>query len=224
MSDKRVLVITNEWPEYSGIVPANTLAGITEDFNYVKNLVEIAREISGYEVKEVLAYGMTQKDVDEFAPDYILAGGHCAWEGWGDIDYLKKTYAVECDLVKTTKVPYMGICAGHQFLSMAYGSIVAPMGDAYEKDQEYGPAEVKMLKDDPLFKGLPDPFRVMMYHSWEIKNPPDEFEVIGSTNLCRYAMVRHKERPVYGVQFHPEMLKCETVQDGEQLLRNFFAL
>ncbi|MCI6639372.1 MAG: gamma-glutamyl-gamma-aminobutyrate hydrolase family protein [Pygmaiobacter massiliensis] len=221
---KRVLVITNEWPGDPGLVPANTLRGITQDFYYVKNLVDQVRQITQGEVKEVYAQQLDLEMVKQYAPDYIVAGGHCNQKGWGDMDYLRSEYAVECELVRTTTVPYLGICAGHQFVSMAYGQTIAQMGEDYAKPEEVGPAKVQILENDPLFEGMPDPFAVMMYHSWEIKGIHPDFRVIGKTDLCRYAAVRHKDRPIYGVQFHPEMLGCPDVQDGKKLLENFFSL
>lgn len=221
---KRVLVINNEWPGDAGLVPANTLAGITEDFCYVTNMVEQVKELSGGEVKVIDAHGLTLDAVTAFAPHCIVAGGHCNPNGWGDMDYLRTEYAAECELIRTVDVPYLGICAGHQFICMAYGSDLEPMGEDYDEPEEMGPSDVEILEDTPLFAGLPDPFRAMMYHSWEVKALPPQLKVIGRTRLCRNAAVKHCSRPVYGVQFHPEILRCPTIQDGRQLLQNFFSL
>lgn len=221
---KRVLVINNEWPGDSGLVPANTLSGITEDFWYIPNLLEQVKALSGGEVVMVDVQDLTLSAAAKFAPDYILTGGHCNPNGWGSMDYLRQYYAVECELIRRVEVPWLGICAGHQFVCMAYGSDIEPMGEDYTEPEEVGPAQVSILEDDPLFAGLPDPFQVMMYHSWEVKALNPKLKVIGRTPLCRNAVVRHRDRPVYGVQFHPEMLNCPSVQDGEQLLKNFFSL
>ena len=221
---KRVLVITNEWPGDPGHIPANTLSGITQDFDYVPNLIEKVKELSHYEVKDIYSQDLTLEFVKAYAPDYIITGGHCSMNGWGDMDYLRKEYAVECELIRTTQVPYLGICAGHQFIGMAYGQSIEPLGDDYEEPEEVGPVCVNIVEEDPLFTGLPNPFKVMMYHSWEVKGVHPDFKIIGQTRLCRYAAVKHKDRPVYGVQFHPEMLGSPSVQDGLQLLKNFFAL
>jgi GMP synthase-like glutamine amidotransferase len=221
---KRVLVINNEWPGDPGLVPANTLTGITEDFYYVSNMLEQVKQFSGGEVIMVDAQELTLPAVAAFAPNYIIAGGHCNLNGWGDMDYLREYYAAECELIRTVEVPYLGICAGHQFVCMAYGMDIQPMGKDYDQPEEVGPARVSILEQAPLLAGLPDPFQVMMYHSWEVKGCSPELKTIGRTSLCRNAVVRHRERPVYGVQFHPEMLNCPTVQDGAQLLKNFFSL
>lgn len=221
---KRVLIINNEWPGDPGLVPANTLAGITEDFEYVPNMLQQAAELSGGEVRMIHARDLTLRAAAEFAPDCIITGGHCNPNGWGDMAYLRREYAVECELIRSVQVPLLGICAGHQFVCMAYGAEIEPMGEDYPLPEELGPAQVHTAEQDPLFAGLPEPFQVMMYHSWEVKQVPPPLKTIASTALCRNAVVRHRDRPVYGVQFHPEMLRCPAVQDGRALLKNFFSL
>lgn len=224
---KKVLVITNESRSYSGIILANTLKGIDRDFNYVTNLVEMVKKCSQYAVQEVHYKDLTMDMVNEYKPDYIVAGGHCSLDGWceGKNAELRKEYAVEMELIRTTTVPYLGICAGHQYVLSAYGHTdILPMGSDYNEHEECGPVDVTICEEDPIFLGVTNPFCVMAYHSWEIKELPEEFKVIGTTRLCKFAMVKHKTRPVYGTQFHPEMLACAQVQGGAQLLKNFFVL
>lgn len=110
-------------------------------------------------------------------------------------------------------VPVLGICYGLQLLAHALGG-----GIAASTDREYGPAELTVTADSPLFKGVAAPARVWMSHGDRVKTPPPGFKVLARTDSIEVAAMADESRRLYGVQFHPEVHHTEC---GPAVLRNF---
>jgi GMP synthase (glutamine-hydrolysing) len=110
-------------------------------------------------------------------------------------------------------VPVLGICYGMQLLSQMFGGRVAKA-----PAREYGPAVVEVDKPDRLFKGCARQLDVWMSHWDQVELPPEAFEVLAHTANCPVAAVRHREREIYAVQFHPEVVHT---RDGLAVFRNF---
>ena len=112
-------------------------------------------------------------------------------------------------------VPVLGICYGMGLLTQAAGGRV--VGGAR---REYGRAEMEVLDADRLLSGFEPGGRttVWMSHGDHIEEPPEGFEVLGRTESVPVAAFRHRERELYGVQFHPEV--AHTPRGGE-MLENF---
>ncbi|MDN5357158.1 MAG: GMP synthase subunit A [Candidatus Methanomethylophilaceae archaeon] len=113
-------------------------------------------------------------------------------------------------------VPIFGICAGMQFLSEHFGGTLGP-GD----DPEYGAVELTITSHDDIFKGMPDAIEVWASHNDEVKTVPDGFDVTASSVRCKAEAVRCRDRPIFGVQFHPEV---ENTQYGPEMFRNFLEI
>ena len=112
-------------------------------------------------------------------------------------------------------IPVLGICYGLQWICHALGGVVEKA-----EEREYGRAQLKLERRDPLFAGLDDRAErtVWMNHGDRVLRLPPGFEVLASSDHSPYAALRHRERPIYGVQFHPEVVHTEG---GGQLLANF---
>ncbi|MHC4870432.1 MAG: glutamine-hydrolyzing GMP synthase [Planctomycetota bacterium] len=111
------------------------------------------------------------------------------------------------------EVPVFGICYGTQLMCASQGGEVTPA-----ESREYGVAKINVLNKDNLFKDLTDEVKVWMSHGDQINNLPEEFETLASTDTCPHAAIRHKNKPLYGVQFHPEVHHTPL---GRDILRNF---
>ena len=112
------------------------------------------------------------------------------------------------------RLPVLGICYGAQLLSYTQGGKVEPVGT-----REYGRAELERI--DPscaLFKGIVAPSQVWMSHGDTITALPAGYHVTASTDSVEYAAFECSDAPVWGVQFHPEVM--HTLQ-GAKLLENF---
>ena len=216
---KRVLIINDEWTAKDpGVVPAGTLPGVQRDFHIVTNLEEVIRTLTGYITCVVFHQDVTPELLEDLKPDYIVASGR--WKDWDEMN-LDREYAVAFEALRAAKVPVLGICAGHQLIPVAFGGRVGKMVESEAPVREVGYTTIRS-KADPLFAGLPLDFRCMMAHRDEVKELPPEFETIASTDICPCAALRHKTRPIWGVQFHPEVCTPEE-QDGIQIMLNFFS-
>ncbi len=110
--------------------------------------------------------------------------------------------------------PVLGICYGAQLLSFSQGGRVEPVGS-----REYGRAELSFIDAScPLFNGIEAPSQVWMSHGDTITALPEGYRVTASTDSVEFAAFQGASDPVWGVQFHPEVM--HTLQ-GARLLENF---
>jgi len=119
-----------------------------------------------------------------------------------------------------SEIPMLGVCLGHQAIGEAYG------GRVVRADRVMHGKTSRVVHDgSDLFRGLPNPLGVMRYHSLVIERGsiPAELEVVAYAEDAPEEIhaVRHREHPVWGVQFHPESVLTEH---GKELLRNFLEL
>ena len=110
-------------------------------------------------------------------------------------------------------VPVLGICYGMQLLAHVQGGRVGA-GEA----REYGAAHCRRLGDDPLLEGVPESFDVWMSHGDRVETLPEGFTALAETRDLPCAVMRHAERAVYGLQFHPEVVHTP---EGGRILANF---
>lgn len=110
-------------------------------------------------------------------------------------------------------VPVLGICYGMQLTCEMLGGEVRGADS-----REYGRAQLEIKDDRDLLAGIPERTSVWMSHGDQVTGLSDGFDVVASTDTCPYAAVRHREKPVWGVQFHPEVTHTPH---GIDILRNF---
>jgi hypothetical protein len=82
---------------------------------------------------------------------------------------------------------------------------------------------VNVVHGAPLFAGFGNSVLIREFHAYEVTQLPAEFELLASTAETRVQVIKHKDKPLYGTQFHPERYDAEHL-DGERLLRNFLRL
>ena len=118
------------------------------------------------------------------------------------------------EYLEKTDFPILGICAGHQFMARYFGGEVKP-----SKIPEFGKIELMLLKEDELlFGGVPKRSIVWESHNDEITILPDDFELMAESKSCKIQAMRHKKKPFYGLQFHPEV---EHTEYGKTIFENF---
>lgn len=113
--------------------------------------------------------------------------------------------------VKTVSTPILGICFGHQILGVLYGSEVANMGKMIDTIEE-----IEIVKDDVLFSKIKNQSLFREKHS-EFITLPEGFHLLAKSKSCENEAMKHQNKAIYGVQFHPEV----SDEDGRQLLKNF---
>jgi GMP synthase (glutamine-hydrolysing) len=117
------------------------------------------------------------------------------------------------DIALNSKLPILGICLGHQLIARAYGGEV---GRA--ESEEYAHTKIYVKNENDLFKNMPKEFTAWASHKDEVKKVPECFEILAYSDICDVESIKHKEKPIYGVQFHPEVSHTEC---GSELLKNF---
>ncbi|MFE1413678.1 aminodeoxychorismate synthase component I [Streptomyces sp. NPDC058746] len=120
------------------------------------------------------------------------------------------------EITERTTLPLLGICLGHQGIGLLHGATV---GRAPEP--QHGRVSSVLHSGEGLFTGIPSPMQVVRYHSLAVTDLPPELEATAWTPDGILMGLRHRERPMWGLQFHPESICAEY---GVELLRNFAEL
>lgn len=124
------------------------------------------------------------------------------------------------DIVKKAPedLPILGVCLGHQSIGQAMGGDIVTA-----REIRHGKISTIHQTGGVLFKGVPEYFDVVRYHSLAIDPPklPDTLIADATTEDGEIMAVHHVSRPVFGVQFHPESIRTEY---GHEMLRNFLSV
>jgi anthranilate synthase component 2 len=152
-------------------------------------------------------------EIGELAPSAIvISPGPCT----------PKEAGVTVDVIRRwgSSIPTLGVCLGHQAIGEAYGGVVIRADKVM-----HGKTSLITHDGTGVFAGLPSPLEVMRYHSLIVERDslPNCLSVVAvsSEDPTEIHGVKHREHPVYGVQFHPESV---MTQSGKQLLQNFLEL
>jgi len=167
----------------------------------------IARRVRQQQVYcEIVRHDLTAERIRALAPmGIILSGGPASVYEQG---------APKCDpAIFRLGLPVLGICYGMQLACEVLGSRVqsAPA-------REYGRAHCRIIHANELFAGIPAETEVWMSHGDQVSEVSDDFLPLAATDTCPVAAVKHRQLPVYGLQFHPEV--THTPQ-GSKILENF---
>lgn len=117
------------------------------------------------------------------------------------------------EILRHAEMPVLGICLGHQGIATAYGGRVTRAPEPY-----HGRVSTIRHRGTDLFAGLPPRFEVARYHSLAVTELPAELEPTAWTRDGVLMGLRHRNRPLWGMQFHPESIGSSY---GRQLLANF---
>ena len=179
-----------------------------DSFTY--NLYQYLCEL-GADVTVVRNDATTIDDVRALAPDFVVIS-----PGPG----VPRDAGISVDLVRAlgATTPILGVCLGHQAITEAYGGVVTRAPELM-----HGKASQIHHDGRGVFEGLPSPFSAIRYHSLcaAPEAVPDVLEVTAKSDSGVIMAVRHRQYPVYGVQFHPESI---LTQHGRELLRNFLGV
>jgi para-aminobenzoate synthetase len=177
-----------------------------DSFTY--NLVQMIAEVNGAEPTVVTNSEAGWADLAALDFDNIVIS-----PGPGRPERTRDFGVCRQAIEQSTK-PLLGVCLGHQGLAHVWGSQVVtapePMHGRLARIHHDG---------EDLFHGLPREFEVVRYHSLIVREPlPSSLEPSAWTGDGTLMALRHRERPQWGVQFHPESIATEY---GAELLRNF---
>ncbi len=183
----KILIINNAEPGLSEFT--NPVKGILSDYYSQSEVIEYAdsRRINLNLFNGIILSGSPQGD--------DIVEHHLPYFQW----------------IKEYKKPIFGICAGHHLVGALYGS------ELYRNlEPESGESAIDILKDDPLTQGLSKKLKVQQMHNDSI-SLPNGFVLLASSSICKNQMMKHKYKPIYTCQFHPEYYNPE-------LFKNFIAI
>ncbi len=192
-------------------VPAQVRGQVVPVLDFGSQFVQlIARRIRDAGVFSILVRGdISAQELAAMQPaGLVLSGGPAS---------VYQDDAPRCDpALFDLNLPVLGICYGMQVASQALGARVASA-----ESREYGRAALHIRDDSDLLAGVPEHTTVWMSHGDQLIADPSgdgEFDCLASTPTCPLAAVRHRHRPFFGVQFHPEV--THTPHGGD-ILSNF---
>jgi len=184
----------------------------------------LGRMCEGLEILTEPFHDVSLARVKSLRPSHIILSGQShPWDRYSESS-LRGVFEV----IKAAPRPILGVCGGHQQMAIAFGATVGLMGrsapgEGYEgakRERGYFPVEAR---NGGLFKGLPREFTVWHSHFDEVKELPEGFRNTASNQACPIQAMQHKEHPLFGVQFHPELFDKEH-PDGRQIIENFLSM
>jgi GMP synthase (glutamine-hydrolysing) len=141
----------------------------------------------------------------------VLSGSEALFTRTAD----RAQFANFIQFLRKINAPILGVCGGHQALALAYGGSVVKASGLVQ-----GFRTVTLEDKDTLLAGLPAKIKVMQSHREQVKQLPVGFVRIATSSETQNEGMRHVERPLYGVQFHPEKWNEENPA-GRRILENF---
>jgi anthranilate synthase component 2 len=156
--------------------------------------------------------GVTVKEIERLNPTHIVIS-----PGPGTVEN-PKDFGVCKDVILKLgpKIPLLGVCLGHQGIAHAFGGTIE-----HAPKIMHGKTSVIEHDGKSIFKGIPNRFSAMRYHSLCVssKNLPKELTITARVKEEGTVMaLQHSQFPIFGIQFHPESFATEH---GKQILKNF---
>jgi GMP synthase (glutamine-hydrolysing) len=181
----------------------------------------LSRVSEGAEILIEPYHAVSLKRVKSLNPSHIVLSGQShPWDR-----YAPEALAGVIEVIKKAPQPTLGVCGGHQQIALAYGAPVELMarlepGAGYEgakRERGYFPIETS---GESIFKNLPSEITVWHSHFDEVKNLPKGFRRTAWNESCPIQAMEHTDRPLFGVQFHPELFDDDH-PDGREVIENF---
>ena len=166
----------------------------------------ICRRIRDFSVyAELVPFDISYEELQKHNPKGIIFSG-------GPSSVYDSNAPVPENKIFDMNLPLLGICYGHQLIVNKYG------GKIKKANKEYGSSLLTIDNDDDLLSDVGESVRAWMSHGDEAEEIPSGFHVIGHTESAKAAAIASDEKPIYGIQFHPEVVHTEQ---GTEILKNF---
>jgi GMP synthase (glutamine-hydrolysing) len=203
--------------------------------NTIEGVGSSPREIRSALAKIEPEMRVVSEPFDRISPEFvktlnpshiILSGQSHPWDRY-KADLLAGIFHV----IHHAPQPILGVCGGQQQIALAYGARVdlieriAP-GEGYEgafRERGYCDVALNGESRNGIFSGLPENITVWESHCDEVKELPADFVQTATNQVSHIQAMQHKSRPVFGVQFHPELFD-EEHPHGRTILENFLKL
>lgn len=180
-----------------------------DSFTY--NLYQLLAEVNGIKPTVITNNELSWQEINELNFNNIIIS-----PGSGNPENIKD-FGVCGEVLLKANIPILGVCLGHQGLGYFYGAKISKSPQPF-----HGRVSKIYHQQDSIFNNITSPFSVVRYHSLMIDFPlPSDLEIIAKTEDDLIMAIKHKYKPFWGVQFHPESIASEY---GRELLINFHNL
>lgn len=177
--------------------------------SFTWNLAQYIAEVNGVAPRVIRNDEYTWEEIEKLGAfdNVVISPGPGSVENDAD-------FHVSRQVIARSPAPLLGVCLGHQGIAHSYGGEIR-----HAPQPMHGRLSLVWHSGDPLFRDIPAPFQVVRYHSLVAASPlPHSLRAIAVAEDGLIMALRHRERPIWGVQFHPESILTEC---GLQLMRNF---
>lgn len=184
------------------------LIQIRDEDMAIEQELECFLEASLLEMHQTVVFNVVREQVLKFSwdeIDMVIIGGAGAFSVTEE-QYFYPLLNAMLDEICKRRIPLFGSCWGHQYLGRYFGGKVETRPDAWE----FGSHKITLNetgKTDPIFSMLDDFFWANQGHADQIVELPDVLLNMAETSKCKIQAVKHRELPMYGTQFHPELNK-----------------
>jgi len=184
-----------------------------DSFTY--NIVQYCLEL-GANLKVIRNDELTIKEIKKLNPQKIIISPGPS---------TPKEAGISVDVIKKIEKPILGICLGHQSIAYAFGGEIIKAKKLMHGKASY----IKIVVKDDIFKGLPKKIKVARYHSLVVnkdKLPDNIIPTSYSLDDNEIMSLRVKDKPIFGVQFHPESIMMSEYRKeyGKKIIKNFLEL
>ncbi|WP_174590794.1 GMP synthase subunit A [Methanocella conradii] len=174
---------------------------VINNYGQTCHLIHRALRDLGMDVR-LVSNTLQVEDVLRMEPDGLVFSGGPTMERVGN----------GMNLVKMD-LPILGICLGHQLMALAYGGETRT-----GKYGGFARVDIEVIDEDDILRGMAPTTKVWASHQDEVSKLPPDFKLLARSSICEVEAMRHKVKPLYGVQWHPEVSHTEK---GIDLLKNF---
>lgn len=155
---------------------------------------------------ELVSNTLSVEEIEAKNPIGLILGGGPSIEGAGNSE----------EYIRHFDIPILGICLGHQLIAKTFGGEVTT-----SETESYAQVKINVLNNETLFREIGSEMDVWSSHKDEVRTIPEEFEILASSDLCDVESFKHKDRDIYGIQFHPEV---HHTPKGEIIFENFYKI
>jgi GMP synthase (glutamine-hydrolysing) len=184
----------------------------------------LGRMRAGLEILIEPFHAVSLKRIKSLKPSHLILSGQS--HPWND--YSAQSLAGVFEVIRKAEQPILGVCGGHQQMALAFGAPVDLMarlepGEGYagaKRERGYFPVETD---GSGIFKKLPRKITVWHSHFDEVKELPKGFHATAWNENSPIQAMQHTSRPLFGVQFHPELFDDEH-PEGRLVIENFLSI
>ncbi len=159
--------------------------------------------------------GAEAKIVQKDVPSKELSSANAVILSGGPSSVTRDPFHSLPAFIKSSSIPILGICLGHQLVAHTLGGKVVK-----GKSAEYGISKIEVDRQGVILKGMPSTFNAWVSHFDEVEKMPEGFVSLAHSETCKVEVMENATRKIFCTQFHPEVWHTEH---GETIIKNFLS-